>query len=145
MILVYIFYNQLRMPDEQLFFSLHYYTLDSSDNPLIFINLCLTILPSATYSLPIQCDGHKGQVCVSSSVPKSDSQHGFEAIQHSRGPRTYDCLSWQRRPDSIGVKTYLHFLNCCQSCLISLVWYLLVHAVKQYLLPTQQFSVTSHA
>ena len=50
----------------------------------------------------------------------------------------------QRRPDSIGVKTYLHILNCCQSCLISLVWCLLVHAVKLYLLPTQQFSVAKH-
>ena len=50
----------------------------------------------------------------------------------------------QRRPDSIGVKTYLHILNCCQSCLISLVWCLLVHAVKPYLLPTQQFSVAKH-
>ena len=77
------------MPNEQLFFSIHYYTLDFSDNPLIFINLCITILPSATYSLPIQCDSHKGQVCVSSSVPKSDSQNGLEAITHSRGTQHF--------------------------------------------------------
>ena len=84
------------MPDEQLFCSIHYDTRDFSDNPLIFINLCLTILPSAMYSLPIQCDSHKGQVCVSSSVPKSDSPKGLEANNHSRGCQRCT-LDWHQR------------------------------------------------
>ena len=50
--------------------------LDTLPLPRIFLTICSVC------------------VCVSSSVPKSDSQHGFEAIQHSRGPGTYDCLSW---------------------------------------------------
>ena len=119
------------MPDEQLFFSLHHYTLDSSDNPLIFINLSPTILPSATYSLLIQSDSHKGQVCVcvSSSVPKSDSQNGFAAIQHSRGHAAITQTHANEAMCDGGSQDWSSWCTC--------------YKVEPYLLTTQLFQAVS--
>ena len=51
---------------------------------LVSITFCTTILPQAKSSLNIECYSHKGQVCVSSSVPKSDSQ-GARRSQQKQG------------------------------------------------------------
>ena len=89
-----IYYIRLLMTDWAIIISSFAYNTSVLSDTRPGIHHFLHHHPSSSQLIPdIQCYSHKGQVCVSSSVSKSDSQ-GLEKANISRGPGTYDCLSW---------------------------------------------------
>ena len=106
------------------------------------------------FSLPILHNSHKGQVCVSSSVPKSDSQKAsqpiFKAGGHSTSlglcptklPVKWDIQLGQLDVPAFRDDTKIAYCPTRRSGCLGLQ---VVHEFsKTFLLPTQHFTVTLH-